>query len=278
MGSGVSTGYATANRTYWTQWEGFCSRLQLDPHLTHVRDPIPFLQIFAHRVRTGDLAVHGQRVRKRQVEQYLRAVGQGLSGLGARDPRHDAHGKTDFRLSRQLRSYTREDPPPAQVKPLPTPVLHDVFSHHFRGDARSQCLADIVWTGFFFLLRPGKHCNAGADNDSAPFRLCDVTVRRGSQVFNTTTDPLDLLATADHVVLTFTTQKNGVKGEAIGTRRSGHPTGCAVCCMFSRVAYLRCRQAPPDNPECNICSNGSNVSLRRSCYDTVFICDNDDRC
>ena len=62
MRSGASAGYASANRTYWTQWEKFCTRNSLDPHLTHVQDPVPFLQIFAHRVRSGDLAVLRQRV------------------------------------------------------------------------------------------------------------------------------------------------------------------------------------------------------------------------
>ena len=167
MGTGVSAGYAASTRSYWTQWLQFCAQLNLDPHLANIADPIPFLQIFAHRVRTGELAIHGQRVRKRQVEQYLRAVGQVLSGLGARDPRHDAHGNTDFRISRQLRSYAREDPPPTRVKPLPIAVLHDIFRHHIRGNARDQCIADVIWSGFYFLLRPGEHCDAGASTASA---------------------------------------------------------------------------------------------------------------
>ena len=30
--------------------------------------------------------------------------------------------------------------------------------------------------------------------------------------------------------------------------------------------------------ECNLCGYGPNASLRRSCNDFIFICDNDDRC
>ena len=272
MGTGVSAGYAASTRSYWTQWLQFCAQLNLDPHLANITDPIPFLQIFAHRVRTGELAIHGQRVRKRQVEQYLRAVGQVLSGLGARDPRHDAHGNTDFRISRQLRSYAREDPPPTRVKPLPIAVLHDIFRHHIRGNARDQCIADVIWIGFYFLLRPGEHCDAGASNDSAPFRLCDVTFRRRQRVFDSTIDPLTTLATADHVALTFTTQKNGVKGEAIGTRRSGHRTGCAVRRLLSRVAYLRCRRTSYHTPIASY-HDGAAWQTLKSADLTKAICD-----
>ena len=248
MASGVSAGYAKSHRTYWAKWKHFCAELGLEPHLPHIGDPVPFLQIFAHRVRSGELAQRGKPVQKRQVEQYLRAVGQNLAGMGARDPRHDAFGKIDFRILRQLRSYTRADPPPQRVKPLPTTVLHDIYNQHIRGTAREQCVADIVWIGFFFLMRPGEHCDAGVHNDSAPFRLCDVTFRRRGATFNTACDSIQQLATADHVALTFTTQKNGVKGEVIGTRRSGHATGCAVRRMLHRVAYLRCRRAPAAIP------------------------------
>ena len=87
-------------------------------------------------------------------------------------------------------------------------------------------------------MRPGEHCDAGANSDSTPFRLCDVTFRRQGAIFDSARNPIHILAKADHVALTFTTQKNGVKGEVIGTRCSGHATGCAVCHLLHRVAYL----------------------------------------
>ena len=112
MAAGVSAGYAQMQRSHWTVWEGFCAGIGLDPKLQNVKDPVPFLQIFAHRVRRGELAIRGKGVRRGTVDGYVRSVGQVLASLGANDPRHDQYGKTDFRLSRQLRSYEREDPPP----------------------------------------------------------------------------------------------------------------------------------------------------------------------
>ena len=91
MGSGISAGYAASNRAYWTQWTQFCSGINLDPHLTHMANPIPFLNFFAHCVRSGELAIHGQRFLKQQVEQCIRVVGQVLSSMGARNPCHDMY-------------------------------------------------------------------------------------------------------------------------------------------------------------------------------------------
>ena len=175
-------------------------------------------------------------------------MGQVIASLGANDPRHDQYGKTDFRLSRQLRSYEREDPAPERVKPIPTSVLHHLFNRCSRGDAKQQCVADLIWIAFYFLMRPGEYCCAGRNNTSEAFRLRNVTFRRNKRTLDAHRNTLGRLQRADHVALTFTKQKNGVKGEAIGTRRSGHPTGCAVLRILHRVAYLRCCGAPRDIP------------------------------
>ena len=83
---GVSPSYARKANSQWTVWLCFCASIQLDPHLQNITNPIPFLQIYAHRVCTGELATNGLQIKKRSVEQYLRSVGQKLAGLGAKDP------------------------------------------------------------------------------------------------------------------------------------------------------------------------------------------------
>ena len=62
MAAGVSAGYAQMQSSHWTVWEGFCAGIGLDPKLQNVSDPIPFLQMFAHRVRRGELAIRGKGV------------------------------------------------------------------------------------------------------------------------------------------------------------------------------------------------------------------------
>ena len=234
----------------WTVWLGFCASLGIDPYLSQFKDPIPILQVFAHRVRTGQLAKRGKPVKKRQVEAHLRAVGQTFTSMGAHDPRHDDQGRLHFVLYRQLRSYTRSDPAPARVKPIPTRVLYNVFERYISGTAEHHCIADLVWVAFFFLMRPGEYCDAGQNNDSTPFRLCDVVFRTGQTTHHTFNTPISILSHSTHVALTFSNQKNGVKGESIGHSATSHATACPVRRIAHRVAYLRARGASHTSPLC----------------------------
>ena len=121
---GVVSSRTRSSAHLWTIWTDFCRSVNADPFCQTLSDPIPLLQVFALRYRTGDLSASGRAVRKRQVEEALRAVGQTLAGLGLPDPRLTHFSdKLDFRLRRQLATYQRADPAPARVKPVPLPVL-----------------------------------------------------------------------------------------------------------------------------------------------------------
>ena len=68
-------------------------------------------------MRTIEDALKGERIRKRSVEQYLRSMGQVFAMVGTKDPHLGSDKNLDFCLARQLRSYSKEDPPPTRVKP-----------------------------------------------------------------------------------------------------------------------------------------------------------------
>jgi len=59
-----------------------------------------------------------------------------------------------------------------------------------------------------------------------------------------TTAPLEDIQRATFATLTFTTQKNGVRGEVIGHAHSGHPDACPVLDTVRRMLYLRSNGAP----------------------------------
>jgi hypothetical protein len=234
--------------------------------------------MFAREVRTGHLAADGRPVRKRTVEQYLRSVAQIFASVGAPDPRHDASGTTDFRLSRQFRTYDKQDPPPTRVRPVPLQLLVHMYDAvaqlHDHATERQRAVADLAIMAFFFLLRPGEYCKSGPDTESHPFRLQDVTFCIGDANYNAATAPLDRIRQADYTALYFTTQKNGVRGEAIGHGASGHPTACPLRVIRRRVLYLRSLGAPPDTPLCAVLernrwrlvpSTAITAALRASC-------------
>ena len=63
-----------------------------------MKNKIPFLQIFDHKVCTGVLTANNKPIHKRSVEQYLRSVGQIFAAVGAPDPRLNSMGAINFRL------------------------------------------------------------------------------------------------------------------------------------------------------------------------------------
>jgi hypothetical protein len=83
---GISPGQATHTATAWDKWIEFTSDLGLDPFLQAWPDKIPFLQVFAQQVRTGELSASGNPLRARSVEDYVRMVGQMYLHVGTNDP------------------------------------------------------------------------------------------------------------------------------------------------------------------------------------------------
>jgi hypothetical protein len=123
--AGIVSSWAVSNNAAWLSWERFCNKLTVDPWLTDNIDPILLLQAFAEHYRTGDIAPRQQPVESRTVEGALRSVGQIFAAVGAKDPRLTPTGKTEFRISRQLRGYyAKADDPPTQVKPILVQVIH----------------------------------------------------------------------------------------------------------------------------------------------------------
>jgi hypothetical protein len=104
----------------------------------------------------------------------------------------------------------------------------------------------MITLAFFFLLRPGEY--TGTASDTTPFTLQDVQCWIGQQRLFATNIPLDDLPRVTFVALTFTTQKNGVRGEVIGLGRSGNPVLCPVVALTRRIAHLRTYRAPASTP------------------------------
>ena len=80
------------------------------------------------------------------------------------------------------------------------------------------------------------------------FRVQDVGVWIGHRRLDLLRCPDADLVTATFVTLTFTTQKNGVRGETIGHGRSGHPTLCPVTALMRRLLAVRAGGGGPTTP------------------------------
>jgi hypothetical protein len=248
---------ATMPDRAWLLWASFCNDLLVDPWPSDTRDPIILLQVFARHYRTGAIAPSGGPDKYRTVEDTLRAMGQTLAGMGPSDPRLTPGGKTEFRLGRQLRGYTREDPPPNQVKPVSVAVIaHAANLARSHNTVEAFVMIHMLCIAFFFLCRPDEYTTPTGQN--APFRWTDVTFYVGMRrvlAVNATPDDLDH---GTFVTLTFTTQKNVVRGEVIGLGLSGDPFVCPVITTAQRVRHLLI------DPDYLATGTGADVGLRRA--------------
>ncbi|KAL7577853.1 hypothetical protein ACA910_010599 [Epithemia clementina (nom. ined.)] len=236
--AGIVPSRAAAADRQWERWIQFCESIHVDPWLTEHADPIPFLQIFAARYRDGRIAPSGRPVRSHTVEDALRAVGQTFARLRTHDIRKDSTGDIDFRLQRQLRSYTREDPTLMRIKPLPIQVVHHVMAAAATNqDPGHRAIANAITIAFFFLLRPGEY--TGTISDNTPFRLADIRILLGTRHLDWQNASAAELQAATGVSYTFTSQKNGVCGEIFNHGCSGHTLACPVQATVRQVLHLR---------------------------------------
>ena len=156
--------------------------------------------------------------------------------MGAKDPRiSNFNGKIDYRITQQLRCWTRSEPPPSRVRPVPitfvTFLLNLAYSPLPDLRSTAECaFADMICIAFYFLLRPGEY--TGTTNDDAAFRLEDVTLYLGSRRLNLVSALDRELEAATSTSLYFTTQKNQDKGDSIAHGKSLHP----LCCPVQSIA------------------------------------------
>jgi hypothetical protein len=122
-------------------------------------------------------------------------------------PGYPSREKLDFRLSRQLSAYSKEDPPPSRVKPIPLPVIgYTEDMCRLTNTAYSHALADMLLLGFYFLLCPGEY--AFTNNlEASPFPLCDVHLLINTRRLDVLTAPEPDLQQANFIALEFTTRR-----------------------------------------------------------------------
>jgi hypothetical protein len=144
------------------------------------------------------------------VEDAVRGIGQTFASVGAADPRLNSVGAIDLRIQRELSCYSKQDPPPNRVKPIPVPILmHILVTALAAGTTFMIAVADMIAVAFFFLLRPGEYTGTQS-LDAVPFRLCDTQLFHGPVRLDQNHASDAVLLGATSVSLTFTTQKNGV--------------------------------------------------------------------
>lgn len=249
--AGVTIKYSDRRDRTWDLWSGFCRSLCLDPTLRDIPDPVPPLQVFATRVRDGRLAASGKPVGHATVSTALRHIGQTLAYMGTPDPRLDCQGSVDLRLRHQLRHYSKSDPPPRRVQPIPVQILRHLVREAYSDPAATEsrrAIADLVVIAYYFLMRPGEYCTSTGEDSSHPFHTDELELWVGQRQLDLALASDNDLLTATFCILAFSDQKNANRGEKVGHATSGDPLFCPVRALARRVRHLRRNGAPPHTP------------------------------
>jgi hypothetical protein len=168
---------------------------------------------------------------------------------GGADIRKDVFGEIHFHISRLFTCYKKEDSPPSRLKPVPIIIVMFILSHANADTTIPEdrrAIADLICIAFYFLLRPGEY--TGTTSEDAPFRLKDVEFHVNDLALDTLRAPLAHLAAATTVSLTFTTQKNGNKGEVLTHGLITDPWACPGRATARRVIHLRAHTASLSTP------------------------------
>ena len=160
------------------------------------------------------------------------------------DPRFGDGPTMHLDLAHLRRSYSKADPPPEKVKPIPIPLLQHACSNPTTAFARAR--ANMTIAGFFYMLRPGEYTQCRSNNH--PFRLQDVTFETPKGPVNAATAPVSQLRRATAVLLYFTTQKNGTKGQPIVHGDTSDASLSPLKAILRQVLMLRQHRAPPGTP------------------------------
>jgi hypothetical protein len=247
----VTVSYGNRRDKTWDFWSSFCQSLCLDPTLRDIPDPVHLLQVFATRVRDGRLAPSGKPVGHGTVSTALCHVGQTLAYMGTPDPRLDSHRAVNLRLQHQLRHYSKTNPPPWRVTPIPIQILRHLAEASQTGpnatDSR-KAVADLVIIAYYFLMRPGEYCTTSGKDALHPFHTGELELWCGPTQLNLTTASDNDLLTATFCILTFSDQKNANRSEKVGHSTSGDPFFCPVRAIAWRVVHLRRHGAPDHTP------------------------------
>jgi hypothetical protein len=156
------------------------------------------------------------------------------------------------------KAYSKEDPPPNRVKPIPIPVIRRVLMVALASNnALNMGIADMIVIAFFFLLRPGEY--AISQSESTPFELKDVQFFRGQLRLDITVATEAELLSATFASLTFDKQKNAVRGEVVGHAPSGAIDLCPVRAIARRVLHLRQHNAPPSTPLAHVYNEQNSI-------------------
>ena len=189
--------------------------------------------------------------------EALAAVGKGMANLGVPDPRLQVNGRLHPLLDAFKKGMQRTDSPSVRAYPANITILQALpevldVDHARLGTLQTHTILLII-VAFFWLLRPGEYAYStdAEDSRSQAFLLRDVQFTIDGRIYNALDAPLNDesdVSRIEYASLTFSDQKNAVKGEQIGHLPTADPYFCPAKALGRLVLHLRHYNAEPTTP------------------------------
>lgn len=264
--AGKATAHGVVDQTakvqlrYWKAWERFTVPLGVDPFLQGLptSQRIELLHIFAQHIREGG-AGRGHQVRAGSVQDALCAIGKTCELAALDNPIYRCAGaqKYHLKLERQLRAYSRDDPPRTPKLAVPVALPRYLIRQAYRkakrtpnaksiaNAAKTEAVADLINIAFYYLLRVGEytHTTSKSRRLTKAFRIQDITLRCKGKAIPLNA-PLCMLLQATEATLRITNQKNGIKGQCIHHECTG-TSDSPIKSLARRIYHIMHRGGSP---------------------------------
>lgn len=257
-GRSTTAKHRKSSASIFHKWAEFCVQHGTEPSLrgTARDQQLNFLLVFFMRYR-----VHGQTgesVRADTVAKAITAVGKGIADMGQPNPTKQAHGsdRLDPLLAAFVKGMRNQDSPSGRAYPVSLLVVRGlrdaIDTDHYLLGTFNELIIDLIVVAFYFLLRPSEYLRStNREARTQAFRLHHITLTMGGHSYLGHQAPLNdenRISGISKAALTFSDQKNAVRGETIGHNANSDPFFCPAKALGRIARRLQQAGAPPDTP------------------------------
>jgi hypothetical protein len=164
--------------------------------------------------------------------------------------------RNDPILAAFLKRLRDEDDPSTRAYPANLTIIRALLDALDLEDAQfgrlNQRAVDLIIVAFYWLLRPAEYLHSvDPQARSQAFRFCDIYLTIAGTVYNGPTAPLNdesSIQRITHGALSFSDQKNAVRGKQVGHATNNDPFFCPAKSLGRIARRMKLDGASPESP------------------------------
>ena len=243
----VTTSTNTKRLTNWRAWLFFLTIIEFehDPFLTTVnqRNTVKFISWFAAAIRENGTKLEerinkpGPGVNSGSVRGALDTLATTFRANQLPSPVHDANGRFNWILDRQLKGFNNADPGTVHQKAISPIVIKQIVRQAISSSlALDIAIAQLVVGAFFFAMRSCEYSKVTGERRTKLLTIGNIRFYKDRRALS---QDSTLLHLAESVSITFVMQKNEERDETITQHRTSNITLCPVRAWAAIVTRIR---------------------------------------